>query len=140
MKTIKYIFIVFICLLAFACEKDQPSAEDHFLNYTIEDVPPTHDYIVGAHYKSFVWDNDITETPVAGKYEAERGDPTAYQQHVNWANTAGIDYFLFRLRSSNDVVQHTTDIDFIDTLQLASNAGSVKFAINYDFGNMSLAD
>src|SRR4030042_354020 len=140
MKTIKYIFIVFICLLAFACEKDQPSAEDHFLNYTIEDVPPTHDYIVGAHYKSFVWDNDITEIPVAGKYETERGDPTAYQQHVDWANTAGIDYFWFHLSSSNYSAEHVTDIAFIDPLQLASNAGSFKFAINYDFSSMGLAD
>ena len=140
MKNIKYIFIVFMGLLAFACEEDQPSAEDHFLNYTIEDEPPTHDYIVGAHYKSFAWDNDIAETPVAGKYEAERGDPTAYQQHVTWANTAGIDYFLFRLRSSNDSAEHVTDIAFIDTLQLASNAGDVKFAINYDFSSMGLAD
>jgi len=140
MKNIKYILIAFLGLLAFACEEDQPSVDDHFLNYTIEDVPPTQDYIVGAHYRSFVWDNDISETPTAGQYEAERGDPTAYQQHVTWANTAGIDYFLFRLRSSNDSTQHATDISFIDTLQLASNAGSVKFAINYNFGNMGLSD
>ncbi len=140
MKNIKYILIVFIGLLAFACEEDQPGVDDHFLNYTIEDVPPTHDYIVGAHYKSFVWDNDITEIPVAGKYEAEQGDPAAYQQHVTWANTAGIDYFLFRLRSINNAAEHNADIAFIDTLQLASNAGSVNFAINYDFSNMNLTD
>ena len=102
MKTIQYIIIVFIGLLVFACEDDNPSVDDHFLNYTIEDAPPTQDYIVGAHYKSFVWDNDITEIPVAGQYESERGDPTAYQQHVTWAGTAGIDYFLFAFRSSYD--------------------------------------
>ncbi|MFC2116134.1 glycoside hydrolase family 99-like domain-containing protein [Bacteroidota bacterium] len=140
MKNIKYIFIVLMGLLAFACEEDRPSAEDHFLNYTIEDVPPTHDYIVGAHYKSFTWDEDIMEIPTAGKYEAERGDPMAYQKHVDWAGTAGIDYFLFRFRSSNDSAQHVTDIAFIDTLQLASNAGSVNFALNYDFGSMGLQD
>jgi len=140
MKTIHYILIVFIGLLAFACEEDKPGPEDHFMNYTIEDTPPTQDYIVGAHYRSFVWDDDIIETPSAGKYESERGDPAAYQQHVDWANTAGIDYFLFRFRSSNDSAQHATDIAFIDTLQLASNAGSVNFAFNYNFGNMDLAD
>ena len=132
--------MVFFGFLAFACEEDKPDIDDYFLNYTIEDVPPSQDYIVGAHYKSFIWDNDVSETPVAGPYEADRGDPTAYQQHVTWANTAGIDYFLFRLRSSYDIAQHTIDLAFIDTLLLASNAGSVKFAINYDFANMTLAD
>lgn len=140
MKNIKYIFFVLSGLLLFACEDDVPTAEDHFLNYTIEDVPPAQDYIVGAHYKSFVWDDDVSETPVEGQYEAERGDPAAYQQHVDWANTAGIDYFLFRLRSTNDAEQHAADIAFIDTLQLASNAGDVNFAINYDFDNMNLRD
>jgi hypothetical protein len=140
MKTYKYIFIVLICLLAFGCEEDKPSVDDHFLNYTIEDVPPAHDYIVGAHYKSFIWDNDITEIPLAGKYEAERGDPTAYQQHVTWANAAGVDYFLFRLRSANIAAEHDADIAFIDTLQLASNAGSINFAINYDFSSMGLSN
>ena len=140
MKSIKYILIVLTGLLAFACEEDKPSAEDHFLNFTIEDEPPTHDYLVGAHYKRFVWDDDVTEIPVAGKYEAERGDPTAYQQHVTWANTAGIDYFLFRLRSSADSAGNVNDMAFIDTLQLASNAGNVNFAINYDFGSMDLSD
>ena len=140
MKNIKYIFFVLFGVLFFACEEEGPSVDDHFLNYTIEDEPPTFDYLVGAHYKSFVWDDDVTETPVAGKYEAERGDPTEYQQHVEWANTAGIDYFLFRFRSAYDPAEQDADMAFIDTLQLASNAGSINFAINYDFENMDLRD
>lgn len=140
MKNIKYFLFAIFGIILFACEDDAPKAEDHFLNYTIEDEPPTRDYIVGAHYEKFVWDDDITETPSAGKYEAERGDPAAYQQHVDWATTAGIDYFLFRFHSSNDSAQHADDISYIDTLQLASNAGSMDFALNYDFGSMNLSD
>lgn len=140
MKNIKYILFALFGLLLFACEDDTPTIDDHFLNYTIEDVPPTVDYVVGAHYKNFTWDDDLSEIPTAGKYEAERGDPTAYQKHVDNAITAGIDYFLFRFRSSNDSAQHANDISFIDTLQLASNSGNVNFAINYNFGNMDLSD
>jgi len=140
MKSNKYIFIVLLGLLAFSCEDDTPTIDDHFLNYTIEDEPPEQDFIVGAHYRSFTWDNDIKETPVAGKYESERGDPTAYQEHVDWATTAGIDYFMFRLRSNNIAEEHEADISFIDTLQLASNAGNINFAINYDFSSMNLSD
>lgn len=140
MKKLKYILFALFGLLLFACEDDTPTIDDHFLNYTIEDAPPTVDYVVGAHYRSFTWDDDLTEIPSAGKYESERGDPTAYQKHVDWANTAGIDYFLFRFRSSNDSAQNASDISFIDTLQLASNAGNVNFALNYNFGNMDLKD
>jgi hypothetical protein len=140
MKNSKYIYIVLLGLLACACEDDTPTIDDHFLNYTIEDVPPAHDYVVGAHYRSFTWDNDITDIPVAGHYEAEKGDPAAYQQHVTWANAAGIDYFLFRLRSNHVPAEHDADIAFINTLQGASNAGNVRFAINYDFGSMKLSD
>ena len=66
--------------------------------------------------------------------------PAAYEKHVQWANTAGIDYFLFRLRSSVKPAEFSKDSTFVDTLQRASNAGNVSFAINYDFGGMGLRD
>lgn len=139
MRNTNYIFFLFAILVASSCnEEDAPTAKDHFMNYTIEEVPVTEDYVVGALYNSFTWDEDITETPQAGFYDAKAGEVAAYEQHVTWAETAGIDYFLFGLRSKKEKAEFNADTTYVSKLLGASNAGDVKFAFAYNFSSMKL--
>jgi len=128
-----------IFLISFSCtEDDVVTGEDGILNYTIPNVPVTSDYIVGAQYLTFGRRNTVPEEPSIGVYNGSIGDPVVYEQHVNQAKTAGIDFFIFRYRSANNQNQNNADTRFIDGLQAASNAQDVNFALSYNFGNMGL--
>lgn len=139
MKIKNYIILLFIALFAFSCiEDDAIYVEDHFMDYDIPIVAVDADYVVGAHYRKFTWGNNVTEEPTLGQYDSENGDPQIYAQHVNQAQTGGIDYFLLGLRSTHNLAQFQSDSTYIDTLQMASNAGDLNFAISYNFGSMDL--
>ena len=141
MKRIQYILILFICGGVLACnEPDVPTADDHFLNYEIPLVPVETDYVVGALYDRFDWNSNVPETPTVGVYDALLGDPAAYAQHIDQANTGGIDYFVFTLRSTVDLTEFQSDSTFIRNLLQASNAGDMKYALAYNFGSMDLSD
>jgi hypothetical protein len=142
MKIYKYLIVLTIGLVAFSCDPHAggPSAEDHFMNQPIAEAPIDADYIVGASYRSFEWNENVPETPVAGKYDSENGDPVAYEKHVQQAATGGIDYFLFTLRSSVNMDQFKADSTFISNNHKAPNAAQQNFAISYNFGSMDLSD
>jgi hypothetical protein len=128
-------------VLAFSCVKDDALyVENHFMDYEIPIIPVETDYVVGAHYTKFTLRTTVTETPSIGAYNTERGDPTAYAQHIAQAQTGGIDYFLFDVRSTLTPAQFSTDSTFIDTLQMASNASSMNFALSYNVGSLGLSN
>jgi hypothetical protein len=141
MKIYKYITLLTIGLVSFACSdtNDNPKAEDHFMAQPIPQQPVEENYIVGASYDSFVWNPNVTETPSAGYYDSELGDPTAYAQHIQQAKRGGIDYFLFTLRSTVVMVTYKADSTFISNNHKATNAAEQKFAISYNFGLMGLS-
>ena len=139
MKIVKYIKAFVLGLVALSCTVDDAIVvDDHFLDYEIEEVPVETDYTVGAHYSRFEWSSSVTETPALGRYDAEVGNPSVYAEHVNQAQAAGVDYFLFTLNTQNDTTAHPNDVAFINNLLSASNAGEMNFAITYNFGSMEL--
>jgi hypothetical protein len=140
MKTINKILVFTAFLLIFfSCTEDNITrAGDSMFDYDIPNVPVTSDYVVGAKYSRFVRNRRVVEEPSIGVYPADRGDPVVYEQHVNQAQTAGIDFFIFEMRSSNNQGQYNQDITFIDGLLSAPNANDVNFAIRYNFDNMGL--
>lgn len=142
MKIYKYLIVLTIGVIALSCDShtNGPTPEDHFMAQPIPEVPVDEDYIVGASYGSFTWNDNVPETPVAGKYDSELGDPTAYALHVEQAAQGGIDYFLFTLRSSVNMTQYKADSTFISNNHKAANAGDQDFAISYSFGSMGLSD
>lgn len=143
MKIFKYITILTIGLVAFACSDptdDYPTPEDHYLNEPIPQVAVESDYIVGSPYVSFQWNSNVPETPSAGMYDSEFGDPAAYAMHVEQATNGGIDYFFFGLRSAEDAAGNAADKAFIANLQSASNASSMNFALTYNFNALGLSD
>jgi hypothetical protein len=139
MKIFKNIALVAVGLLFFSCTEDKAILTgDTILNYEIPIVPVNTDYTVGAIYSKFITKSTVVETPSIGVYNGNIGDPIAYSKHVTQAQTAGIDFFIFGLRSSNNIGQYNQDKTYIDNLQKASNAGDMKFAFSYNFASMGL--
>jgi hypothetical protein len=139
MKKLSYLFLMTFFLISFSCtEDDVVTGEGGILNYTIPNVPVTSDYIVGAQYSTFGRRNTVPEEPSIGIYNGNIGDPVVYEHHINQAQTAGIDFFIFRFRSANNQNQNNADTRFIDALQSAPNAQDLNFAFSYNFGNMGI--
>ena len=108
------------------------------MNYEIPIEPVASDYLVGAQYSRFVRRSTVPEEPSIGIYNGNIADPFVYEQHVNQANTAGIDFFIFQFRSANNSNANNQDATFINDLQTASNSQDLNFALSYNFGNMGL--
>ncbi|WP_345952911.1 glycoside hydrolase family 99-like domain-containing protein [Mucilaginibacter sp. PAMB04168] len=130
-----------------SCKKDNedPSVEDSFLNYEIEEIPVTENYNVGAFYTFFTTFNaNVKETPVLGKYTMSNvsGVPlNIMQAHLGYAVQGGIDYFVFNFRSLNrDVNNYKIDTTVIRSYLNAGPENKVKFAINYNFSSYALTD
>lgn len=141
MKIYKLTYLFFFVLTLNSCtEDDVVTVDDNILNYEIPIEPVVSDYLVGAHYLRFVRRSNVPEEPSIGIYNANIADPSVYEQHVNQANAAGIDFFVFRFRSANNQNQNDQDVAFVNTLQTAPNSQDVNFAFSYNFGNMGLSN
>lgn len=140
MKIFKNIALLLVVgLLFFSCTEDKAILiDDSILSYEITKVPVNTDYTVGAIYSKFIRKSTVVETPSIGVYNGDIGDPIAYEKHVKQAQTAGIDFLIFGLRSSFNMTQYNQDKTYIDNLQTASNAGDMKYAFSYDFASMGL--
>lgn len=139
-KLFNYIVLLMTSVLLVGCVEDDALLvhKDFFFDYEIEQVPVETDYLLGAHYSRFSWRAAVPEDPMVGRYDANSGDVDAYAQHIIQAQTAGIDYFLFLLRSTNNPANYEADTAFISRLQTASNASEMKFAVSYNVGSLGL--
>ena len=141
MKIFKNIALLMVGLLFFSCTEDKAILlEDNKFNNPIPQVPVNTDYTVGAIYTKFNRNPLTVETPSIGIYNGNSGDPIAYENHVKQAHYAGVDFFIFNLRSSNAIAQYNEDKGFINNLQTAPNANDMKFAFSYNFANMGLSN
>ena len=139
MKHYKIIHFLFLLAAFFSCTEDAVvTDDDNILNYEVPFEPIISDYLVGAQYTRFVRRNNVPEEPSIGIYNGNVADPLVYEQHVNQANTAGIDFFIFQFRSANNSNANNQDATFINDLQTASNSQDLNFALSYNFGNMGL--
>lgn len=134
------IFPIICLLLAAACQKnDGPSVDDHFLNYDIPEVPVSADYTVGALYYSFgTFNAAIKEVPTVGSYSMPSGNISAaiMQKHIDTASSAGLDYFLFQVRSaSRDNGNYKNDSVLVRRFVEANTDSKMKFAIAYNFSS-----
>lgn len=146
MKKITPLYLLSAMLLSLfssSCKKDDgPKAEDNFLNYKIEDVAPTKDYITGAFYTNFgTYNTNIKEVPVAGKYSFINGDlPDAVMaQHINFALKARLNYLIFPLRSANtELANYRLDSVLINRFLTSANASQMNFALSYSLNTATL--
>ena len=143
MKRFNILFAAAVCLSLYACKKDMsgPSVDDNILNYKINEIPVTQDYVVGAFYYSFGgWNAAIKEEPVVGKYGYPSGKitPAVMPQHISYGVKAGLDYFVFSFRSPNrDVNNFRSDSTVIRTFIDSDGEGKMKFAMMYNFSTGS---
>ncbi len=89
------IYLIFIALIVSSCEKVDEHLPPSF-NYPIPQVDITGDVIVGAFYYNYAttdWAKKYTNTPQLGAYSAVT--PTVMAQHRKWADTGGVDFFIF---------------------------------------------
>lgn len=139
MKAINKLIITIVFFSIFSCTEDKiTTTGNSILDYDITQVEVTSDYSVGAKYARFSRNNRVVEEPSIGVYNGTLGDPLVYEEHVTQAQTAGIDFFIFEMRSSHNMAQQTQDINFIDGLLAAPNATDINFAISYNFSNMGI--
>ncbi|MBB6460446.1 glycoside hydrolase family 99-like domain-containing protein [Flammeovirga kamogawensis] len=124
--------ILFIALGLFSCQQEEITAEDHLISYDIEEVPVTEDYTVGALYVVNNWSSNIEEVPLAGHYL--NGDEEAMKQHILWADSAAIDYFIFRY--SYPTVN--ADNDILSAFLNQNTDSLLNFALRYNFAQMNL--
>lgn len=139
----RYCLIIIIAVVAFACKKtDSPSIDDNFLNYKITEVPVTQDYAVGAFYINYgAFNNTSPETPIAGKYSFTNGLPPAgvMTQHIAFAKTAKLDYFIFSVRSANlDFNSYKQDSALVNSFLAEPTSSGMKFALSYSLSTSSL--
>jgi hypothetical protein len=144
-KILKYHYglTVLIIILISACKKsDAPTVDDNFLNYKIEDVPVTSDYTVGAFYVNFgTFNNNQTEVPTVGKYSYTNGLVPAgiMTQHIAFAKTAKLDYFIFSVRSANlDFNNYKQDSVSVNQFLAEPTSSDMKFALSYNLSTSSL--
>jgi hypothetical protein len=141
MKIFKNSLLLILALLFLSCTEDKAILlEDNIYNKPIPIVPVNTDYTVGAIYTKFNRNELTVETPSIEIYDGNSGDPITYEKHVDQAKTAGIDFFVFNLRSSNAPALYDEDKAYIDNLQTAPNANDMKFAFSYNFANMGLSN
>jgi hypothetical protein len=125
----KYInFIVITCLL-FSCKKQDDHLPPNY-NYKIDPVVITEDVNVGAYYYNYTttdWAKKYTNTPAKGEYSAL--DPAIMEQHRQWADLGGIDFFIFNW---NGTTNNTLLNNFV-----AGRNNKVKMVINYNIAHLS---
>jgi hypothetical protein len=104
-----FISVVLLSFVTYSCRKSNagPSVDDNILNYKIEEVPVTQDYVVGSFYTNFAgFNGNIPLTPVVGKYGMPNGvvDPAVMTQQITDAGKAKLDYFVFSFRSRHTIL------------------------------------
>ena len=146
-----YIYSILMLLMIIgvsSCKKAAVTASDNFLAYTIPNVPVTSNYLVGAFYYSFSsFSANVTEVPTVGKYDYVNSAPVPVsgvatppimQQQIADADTAGIDYFIFSVRSPTiESSNYKTDSSLVATFLAQPNSSKMNFALEY---NLTIAD
>ena len=125
----KIVFLLFILLGFFACEETNDYLPPEF-NYEIPATTINQNVIVGAVYYNYAaadWAKKYTNVPELGEYSPLTA--SIMQQHRKWADTGGIDFFIFPWNGTSGnalLTSFTTD-----------RAENVKMVINYSTAHLS---
>ena len=119
----------------FSKDNTGPSPQNSILAYTINEIPVTKNYTVGAfYYNNSAWNPNVKRVPVVGDYNMPNGavSPAVMATHITQAVSGGIDYFLFAYRSpTKDNTNWQHDSTLVQTFVNANSTGSMKFALAY---------
>lgn len=148
---------------------DGPDIDDFFLNYDIPHITPSSDIPVGVFYYD-LGDNGIEDYRYAnltGEYNSEENSPTdgpdlcpqvrpvlgrynmnlnspgtaqLFQQHLDWANDAGIDFFIMpSIGEDQNTYNHLSEravdlISYMEGIHINNNKymrwGNVRYCVS----------
>ena len=145
----KNIFITIVSTLfsiisLISCQEDLDlSPEDTFLGTDVARFKVTQDYKVGAFYKFSNWNLDYDALPSTGVYTAN--DTKQYPDHIKQANKAGIDFFLFNLRTNKNAGLIGQDLDVLtryqEALDVVSDQDSIiGYSFNFDYRGLAISN
>jgi hypothetical protein len=171
--------VVAIFAFASCVKDKNVELEENFLNYQIEDVPVNQDIAIGAYYYTInfttgtdlIMYNRIIEQrddktglkpgpyvkPILGRYAMNfsssysKLDSTRFivQQHVQWADSAGINFLVLPMIKENPTISYPNNLNASDTTQInfmigstpgyPINWGNLKFALMVDMNTLCAA-
>ena len=149
-----------------------PSVEDYFLNYDIPQINPSSDIPVGVfysdlgtngiddkYYQKLIGEYDADAAypqlcpnvrPVLGRYAMDLNNSNAvplFQQHIDWANEAGIDFFIMpQINEDQNQYNHLSPhaVDFVNYMEgLHVNSygmmkwGNLKYCVSVELNNFT---
>jgi hypothetical protein len=131
MKSIIYSLLFILFAIAACKKKDDYMVDTTKYLYSIPQVDLTEDARVGAYYsvyKSTDWAVAKPYTPTLGNYDATTA--TVLQQHLKWADTAGVNFFAFKWNGA-------TDNTILTNFSTQAPSASVKMVIDYNTAHLS---
>lgn len=124
----RIIYLIILTAGIYSCAKTNEYLPTDF-NYSIPQVDITENVNVGAYYYNNAtsdWAKKYTNTPVLGEYSAL--NPATMGQHRVWADTAGLDYFIFPWNG-------TTDDSLLNNF-MDSRTEQVKMVVDYNTAHL----
>ncbi len=138
MKKIYFIIALSAAVLSAAsCTKEQYGAPDK--DKYVYDIPQTDldkDAVLGCYYVNYnteVSSSTSPEVPLLGYYKT--ADAGVLEQHIDWADSAGVDFFIFGWdKASSDTALVNSFID------ARSEETGVKFAFCYNTSHLKVTN
>lgn len=135
LNTIMATFFLVVALAS--CDKDEYGAPDK--SKYIYDIPQTNlakDVITGAYYTNYssaVSDKKSPEEPLLGYYKTV--DDGVMSSHIEWADQAGLDFFIFNWDASSS---DRSLISLFDAVRSVDH--NVKYIIRYNTSHLKVTN
>ena len=132
MINIKSIFcVVFFVTVLTACEEQTELLDKEKYVFEIPQVDLTVDARIGAYYYQYDagdWAEPLAYTPMLGEYDPL--SPTVLDQQISWAESGGIDFFVFKWNGSGDD-------GMLTTFQTQAADNNLKMVIGYNTAHLN---
>ena len=150
------IYISFLCIVGFylsSCKKSDnttPGLSDDFLNYKIQDVPVTKDYLVGVNYLfaptygNALYKPIFGQTPNLGEYANIKSPivgstALVVDSQLVWMNRAKVDFVILTIRSGTTAnSSYKSDTAYVNRILSSKYLGNIKIAFAYDNTGLAL--
>lgn len=129
----KLLYIIGLIPLIVACKKQQPDLPPDF-NYKIQPIAITSNVNVGAYYSNYAaadWAKKYTNTPLQGEYNSLTA--SVMQQQRLWADSAGVDFFIFNWNG-------TSAGNPLLSSFITGRTSKVTMVINYNTAHLSVTN
>jgi hypothetical protein len=154
MKNLIYLslfsIIVFYLSSCKKADNTSPGLSDEFLNYEIQDVPVTKDYLVGVNYLyaptygNALYKTLFAKTPNIGEYANIKSSivgttALVVDSQLVQMNRAKIDFVIVTIRSGTTAnSSYKTDTAYVNRILSSRFRGNIKIAFAYDFSGLAL--